>query len=77
VLGINYGKAVRRERLRRGLTQQGAAYQLGVSMDTLQKWEWGRHKPASELIGRVSAWLADPAYRHYFVRGDMQKGGEG
>jgi DNA-binding transcriptional regulator YiaG len=71
--GINYGKAVRRERLRRGLTQQVAAQQLGVCTDTLQKWEWGRHKPASTLLDRLRAWLDDPAYHHQSARAESEQ----
>jgi transcriptional regulator with XRE-family HTH domain len=63
-VGMSYGDELRRERLRRGLTQRAASRQLGVTESTVYEWEAGHRAPAPNKADRVRAWLADPAYRY-------------
>lgn len=40
-----------RDRL--GLTQEAFAYKLGVSVQTITKWETGKHKPSNLAIQKI------------------------
>jgi transcriptional regulator with XRE-family HTH domain len=42
---IAFGKRVQERRTAAGLTQEGLAHQLGVSVFTVSRWEQGRSKP--------------------------------
>jgi len=40
-----------REKL--GLTQEAFAYRLGVSVQTITKWETGKHKPSNLAVQKI------------------------
>jgi DNA-binding transcriptional regulator YiaG len=56
------GKPRRRLRARVGLTQEGLAHTLGVSVSTVQKWEGGRARPRGVYL-RALEQLAQKARR--------------
>jgi len=50
--------AVKRLRTRLGITQEGFARELGVSVSTVQKWESGRARPRGLYLKELNrlAW---------------------
>jgi type I restriction enzyme M protein len=51
------GPAIRRARLREGLTQADVAEEVGVSQAQVSTWETGRHKPSDEQLARLKRLL--------------------
>ena len=45
---------IRAIRKQLGLTQQGLAHSLGVSMSTVANWEAGRSKPSSLALRQIN-----------------------
>src|ERR1041385_2048269 len=51
---------VRTIRVKRGLTQEGLARELGVSFATVNGWENGRHQPIPLLARRLAEMAGSP-----------------
>ena len=51
------------ERIRRGLTAEEAAKEIGISVSTLRSWEQGAKEPqALNLINAAKFYECDPEY---------------
>lgn len=55
--GHSFGNAIRRKRLRLGMTQLELADQLGVGVKTLSLWERNKQRPRLTHKSRVEDWL--------------------
>jgi DNA-binding transcriptional regulator YiaG len=54
-IGICYDNYVNVKDIRKrlGLTSEGLARELGVSVTTVSRWETGRHKPSKLALQRI------------------------
>jgi len=48
------GSEIRAARLRAGLTQEGLARQIDVTMNTVARWERGEFAPSPELAAKLA-----------------------
>ena len=55
---VNIGRAIARERRRRGLTQEVLAEHLGVSKAAVSKWELAQSLPDVALLPRIAAFFS-------------------
>ena len=53
-------EAIRTLRKRRGLTQEQLAEQLGISVMTVRRWEWGERVPNADDLKKASQVLDVP-----------------
>jgi transcriptional regulator with XRE-family HTH domain len=60
------GEHLKRRRLDLGLRQRDVAAELGVTAQTVQTWESGKHRPPVHLVPHIQAFLGfcpfDPAW---------------
>ena len=47
-------EVIRTLRKRRGLTQEQLAEQLGISVMTVRRWEWGQRTPRAEELQKLA-----------------------
>jgi len=52
-----WGEHVRRQRILRGITQRESANELGVSEETISRWETGKRAPDVRRLPRLIAFL--------------------
>jgi len=50
---VPFDQVIRAARLERGLTQEQAAHEVGVTLGTWQNWESGKHEPRLPELRRV------------------------
>ena len=53
-----FGENIKRERVRRGLTQEEVANHLGVSFQSVSKWERGEGYPDIELLPAIAEYFS-------------------
>lgn len=58
---VRLGRAIRRARIWRGLTQQQLATALGVGLNPLRRWEMGEATPSLLLLDGLCGALRLPA----------------
>jgi transcriptional regulator with XRE-family HTH domain len=60
--GSSFGQRVREARKHKGLSQEGLAREVDVTLRTIQRWEDGSSDPAGAQVMRLARVLAvDPA----------------
>lgn len=53
-MNLPIGENIRRLRIKSGLTQRALAYELGVSVQAVSKWEQGRSYPDLDLLPKIA-----------------------
>ena len=74
---MDYGKAIKIARARRGVSQRKLAKLIKVDASYISKLEAGRRKPSLDLLGDISASLNIPVYLLSLMAseaGDIQSG---
>jgi transcriptional regulator with XRE-family HTH domain len=54
---MTFGENLQRLRNKAGLSQAGLADRSGISVNTIQNWEIGRHQPRLEALPKLAAAL--------------------
>jgi transcriptional regulator with XRE-family HTH domain len=56
-MNLPIGENIKRLRIEAGLTQRALAYELGVSIQAVSKWEQSRSYPDLDLIPKIAQLL--------------------
>ena len=65
--GIRIGKTIKEMRIKRGLTAEGLAKELGTSTSAVNMYECGQRIPRDEIKIRIAEFFGVPVERIFYA----------